>query len=116
MLNLLIIIYKAYKGPVYQDLIGYTYIKHDISSYLAKTPIADLQDIVGEIWNNLTIADSNRYVGGGWYSLSAQMAFICSITQIGGLDNEYRTSLTGSNRSNLDTSIFSNVSCNVIKL
>jgi hypothetical protein len=105
----------AYDGPVYQDLVGFTYIDFIRSTSVVESPIFEYFDVIGDIWNNLTLVDSKRYVGSGWYSLSANTAFECALIQIAGLDFLSRKSSNEKiNRLDLEPDTFSNISCNFI--
>jgi hypothetical protein len=97
---------------VSQDLIGFSYIKVDMSKYYVEAPISDFDAIIGGIWNELTALDSKRYIGGGWYTQSAKAAFTCSLIQIAGLDYESRKSSNDlKTRYNLKPENFSNITC-----
>jgi hypothetical protein len=92
-------------------LIGYTYVAFN-STILQTDPNAFYSEM-GDIWDKLTEMDSNRFVGGGWYSISAEMAFQCTLFQIVALDAALKKEADGFDRTNLIKYEFSHLPCKI---
>jgi hypothetical protein len=94
-------------------LIGYSYTNNAKSSFFVRSPDEGLDRIIGSIWNKLSVADSNRYIGGGYYSTSGRAAFMCSLIQMAGLDYELRKSSNGINKLVLEPENIYNITCKI---
>jgi hypothetical protein len=92
-------------------LIGYTYMASNFTIIITE-PNAFYKEM-GDVWDKLTELDTNRFVGGGWYSKSALMAFQCTILQLVALDAALKKEADGFDRTNLMDYLNLYMPCNI---